>query len=249
MDVGRNKLAKFADLRTFRNVIQVPADFQSFHDHPLKGQWNKRFFGNSSPLVLELGCGKGEYTVSLAEMFPEKNFIGIDIKGARIWLGAKLAIERQLTNVGFLRTNIELIDFFFGEMEVGEIWLTFPDPQMEKIRRRLTSVSFLEKYRKIMPLTGIVHLKTDSNFLFQYTQALIEKNQLPVWSRIENLYASELLNEVLSVKTFYEKQWIERGIEIKYLSFGLNGNEQLTEPGLMFEKDRYRSFGRSANYY
>jgi tRNA (guanine-N7-)-methyltransferase len=244
--VGKNKLSKFADLLTYKNVVQAPVNGAEFHDHPMKGRWAADFFRNNSPLILELGCGKGEYTVSLGEMFPEKNFIGIDIKGARIWTGAKLAIEKGLINVGFLRTKIEVIDNFFDKDEVQEIWLTFPDPRMEKTRRRMTSTGFIEKYRKILADNGVIHLKTDSNFLFQYTNALIEKNHLPVYCRTGNLYYSDVLNDILSIRTYYEKQWIERGIEIKYLAFGPGNVNPLKEPEIRLERDPYRSFGRSA---
>jgi len=247
--VGKNKLAKFADLLTFRNVIQAPVDVPAFQDYPLKGKWSSGFFQNQLPIILELGCGKGEYSVSLAEMFPDKNFIGVDIKGARIWAGAKLALDRGLKNVGFLRTKIEMIGCFFADGEITEIWLTFPDPRMEKNRRRLTAACFLEKYRKILSDKGIIHLKTDSNFLFQYTSALVEKNNLPVFSKISNLYASDMLNEVLAIRTFYEKQWIDRGIEIKYLAFGFDGGLPFVEPDSGFERDTYRSFGRSARNF
>ncbi len=244
--MGKNKLSKFADLLTFPNVVQAPINESVFQDHPLKGKWATGFFHNQNPLVLELGCGKGEYTVGLGEVFPEKNFIGIDIKGARIWTGAKAALQKGLGNVGFLRTKIEMIECFFAPGEIGEIWITFPDPRMEKTRRRMTSVNFMNRYRKVLSPQGVIHLKTDSNFLFRYTDALVEKNHMPVLCRTENLYASDVLNDILSIRTFYEKQWMDRGIDIKYLAFGLWGDDPLLEPEIKPERDSYRSFGRSA---
>ena len=245
--MGKNKLIKFAELQTFGNVIQVPANGLTIKDHPLKGKWSSDFFRNNNPITLELGCGKGEYTVGLAEKYPAKNFIGIDIKGARIWSGAKAALQKNMSNVGFLRTKIEFINSFFDSDEVHEIWLTFPDPMMDKTTRRLTSANFLENYRKFLLSSGIIHLKTDSNFLFHYTCAVIEKNMMPVYAKTNNLYASELLNEILEIRTFYEKQWMEREIDIKYIAFGFREqSEKLAEPEGYFEKDNYRSFGRGA---
>lgn len=244
--MGKNKLKKFADLEVFTNVIQSPMQHPSQADHELKGQWNTRFFKNDQPLVLELGCGKGEYTVSLAKFMPDKNFIGVDIKGARMWKGAKMGFEQEIKNVGFLRTSIEIIDKFFGEGEVSEIWLTFPDPQMKSTRSRLTATNFMEKYRRILVPGGIVNLKTDSNFQYQYTLEMVKENGFEIVANTDNLYQSELLNDVLSIQTFYEKQWRERGIDIKYLAFKLSHNEPLREPEVEIEKDPYRSFGRSA---
>ena len=244
--MGKNKLAKFAEMQTFRNVIQPPVQGHILKDHPLKGKWKEVFFGNKLPLVLELGCGKGEYTTGLARMYPGKNFVGIDIKGARMWTGAREAILEGLGNVAFLRTKIEFLENFFGENEVEEIWITFPDPQMTKPGKRLTSTGFLKKYRMILVKGGTIHLKTDSNFLFSYTLALAKQNGLPLLACTGNLYESSLLNELLTIRTFYEKQWIDRGIEIKYISFELGDNSDFSEPEGEFERDSYRSFGRSA---
>lgn len=239
-------MKKFADLEVFTNVIQSPMQHPSQADHELKGQWNTKFFKDDQPLVLELGCGKGEYTVSLAKFMPDKNFIGVDIKGARMWKGAKMGFEQEINNVGFLRTSIEIIDKFFAEGEVSEIWLTFPDPQMKSTRSRLTATNFMEKYRRILVPGGIVNLKTDSNFQYQYTLEMVKENGFEIVANTDNLYQSELLNEVLSIQTFYEKQWRERGIDIKYLAFKLSHNEPLRESDVEIEKDPYRSFGRSA---
>jgi len=233
-------------MEAFANVVQSPMQHPDQADHELKGKWNTNFFKNSHPLTLELGCGKGEYAVSQAKFLPQKNFIGVDIKGSRMWKGAKMAIEQGVDNVGFLRTSIEIIDKFFADGEVQEIWITFPDPQMKSTRRRLTATNFMEKYRKFLAPGGIIHLKTDSSFQYQYTLEMVKANSFDIVANTENLYHSELLNDVLSIQTFYEKQWRERGINIKYLAFKLSHNKPLREPKVEIEKDPYRSFGRSA---
>lgn len=243
--MSKNKLAKFEEMKTFEHVVQAPYNAVGHNDFHLKGEWANRFFKNENPIVLELGCGKGEYTVELAGRFPEKNFTGVDIKGARLWKGAKIALQKELKNVAFLRTNIEIIGQFFGPGEVEEIWLTFPDPQMKKTRRRLTSSSFLNKYRTFLKKNGTIHLKTDSNFQFSYTRELAHKNNFEILAETDSLYDSAVLNETLQIKTFYEKQWLSRGINIKYLAFQLNDAE-LEEPEIAIERDEYRSFGRSA---
>ena len=238
-------MAKFSEMRQFDHVIQAPYHIIEQTDYHLKGEWAKRFFQNENPVILELGCGKGEYTVQLAGKYPEANFIGADIKGARLYNGAKQALEKGLKNVAFLRTNIEIINRFFGEDEIAEIWLTFPDPQMKKKRKRLTSTFFLENYRRFLKPNGIVHLKTDSNFQYTYTKELLHLNRFEVLAETDNLYESELVNETLQIKTFYEKQWLARGITIKYIAFKLNESE-FVEPDIEIERDEYRSFGRSA---
>jgi len=243
--VSKNKLAKFEEMKTFEHVVQAPYHAVGHNDFHLKGEWASRFFKNENPIVLELGCGKGEYTVELAGRFPEKNFIGVDIKGARLWKGAKIALQKELKNVAFLRVNIEIIGQFFGTDEVDEIWLTFPDPQTKKHRKRLTSTTFLNKYKNFLKKDGIIHLKTDSNFQYTYTSALAHKNNFEILAETDNLYDSAVLNETLQIKTFYEKQWLSRGINIKYLAFQLNDAE-LEEPEIAIERDEYRSFGRSA---
>jgi len=242
--VGKNKLSKFADLNTYEHVVQITYKKLLAEEFKYKGKWSEAFFGNSNPIVLELGCGKGEYTVKLASHFPEYNFIGLDIKGARMWVGATQAMERGLNNVGFLRTNIENIRLFFAEKEVSEIWLTFPDPQMKKTRKRMTATNFIEKYRKLMVPSGIIHLKSDSNFMYRYTEAMVAENQFEVIRKTDDLYRSELLDEVLSIQTYYERQWLDRGLSIKYLSFKLSHQNPLIEPDIEIEKDPYRSFGR-----
>ena len=246
--MGKGKLKKFADLEGYSHVIQATYKALNNDDFYLKGKWGKEFFRNENPIILELGCGKGEYTVQLAQKYPDKNFIGVDIKGARLWKGAKFAHEQGLKNVAFIRTNIEIVNLFFGENEVAEIWLTFPDPQMKKTRKRLTATNFIENYKKFLAKDGIVHLKTDSNFQFQYTCAMAETNQFEVISKIGDIYNSNQLTDVLKIKTFYEKQWLSRGISIKYISFKVNHQQVLVEPDIEIEKDAYRSFGRSASH-
>ncbi len=243
--MGKNKLAKFSEMEHFENVIQVPFQKLQSEKFILKGKWASDFFRNSKPVILELGCGKGEYTVELAEKNPLANYIGVDIKGARMYVGAKKALEKNLRNVAFLRTNIEIIDRFFDAGEVAEIWLTFPDPQMKKTRKRLTSTVFLNLYRRILAKDGIIHLKTDSNFQFTYTSAVVRLNGFEILAETNDLYNSEILDDTLQIKTFYEKQWLNRGIRIKYLAFRINESE-FTEPEIDIEKDEYRSFGRSA---
>ena len=226
------------------NVFQFP--FAALRDggFPLKGRWNSDYFGNDNPIVLELGCGKGEYTVGLAERMTDKNYIGIDIKGARMWTGAKHAASVGLKNAAFLRTNIELIDSFFAPGEVSEIWITFPDPQMKKVRKRLTGTRFLELYRRILVDDGIIHLKTDSPFLYTYTDALVNVNGLRTDINTADLYNSDYSNEILGIKTFYEQQWLERGLSIKYIKFHLCAEPPLQEPDIEIEPDTYRSFSR-----
>lgn len=243
--MGKGKLKKFQEMETFEHVVQFPFNKLKQDNFHLKGNWAKEFFKNKNPIILELGCGKGEYTVALAERNPGFNYIGVDIKGARLFTGAKQALQKGLKNVAFLRTNIEITGQFFGPDEIAEIWLTFPDPQMKKTRKRLTSTTFLNKYKHFLKKDGIVHLKTDSNFQYTYTHALVYLNKFEVLSETDNLYESDLLTETLQIKTFYEKQWLARGINIKYISFKISDKEFL-EPNIEIEQDEYRSFGRSA---
>ena len=243
--MGKGKLAKFADMERYENVFQYPFSVVDNVPFDMKGHWREMYFHNENPIVLELGCGKGEYAVELARRFPEKNFIGVDIKGARMWTGATQALNDGLKNVAFLRTNIEIIDRFLGEDEVQEIWLTFSDPQMKNPRKRLTSTYFLERYRHFLVDGGILHLKTDSNFLFTYTTYLVEKNQLPLLSRTEDLYGSDDRDEVASsIQTYYENMWIERGLNIRYMKFLLPRTGELEEPNVEIPLDEYRSYKR-----
>jgi len=247
--VGKNKLSKFADMEVFPHVFQVSSHaVREGANFEMKGKWNELFFKNDHPIVLELGCGKGEYTVGLAQLYPDKNFIGVDIKGARLWTGAKDSLERSMKNVAFLRTDIEMIHHFFAENEVSEIWLTFPDPQMKKVTKRLTATNFMNLYQQFLKVDGLIHLKTDSNFMFTYTREMVNANQYPVVFSNDDLYASDLKDPILGIKTYYEQQWLERGITIKYIQFKLEKRTAFVEPDLEIEYDVYRSFGRSKRH-
>ena len=243
--MGKGKLAKFADMRDYPHVFEYPYSVVDDVPFDMKGHWGERFFKNDRPIVLELGCGRGEYTVGLGRLFPEKNFIGVDIKGARMWTGATESLQAGMTNVAFLRTQIEIIDRFFAPGEVSEIWLTFSDPQMKKATKRLTSTYFMERYRRFLVDGGRVHLKTDSNFMFTYTRYMVEHNHLPVEVMTEDLYHSGLADEILGIRTYYEQQWLDRGLNIKYLRFRLPHEGTLTEPDVEIELDDYRSYNRS----
>lgn len=243
--MGKGKLSKFADMASYPHVFEYPYSVVEEVPFELKGKWGKEFFKNDRPIVLELGCGRGEYTVGLAKMFPDKNFIGVDIKGARMWSGATESLKEGLKNVAFLRTNIEIIERFFAKDEVSEIWLTFSDPQMKKATKRLTSTYFMERYRKFLKNNGLVHLKTDSNFMFTYTKYMVEKNQFPVEFMTEDLYHSGLVDDILNIKTYYEQQWLDRGLSIKYMKFMLPQEGELEEPEVEIELDEYRSYNRS----
>lgn len=213
----------------FSNVLQPAFDDVYNKDHRLKGKWNKSFFKNDNPIVLELGCGKGEYTVELAKRTVEKNYIGIDIKGARIWKGAKQALEENIKNAAFLRTRIELISSFFDKNEIDEIWIIFPDPQSKEKKKRLTSGKFLNLYKNILKTDGLVHLKTDSNLMYTYTREIIKHNNMEIECFTDDLYKSCLLNNSLSIKTFYENQFLEQGSNIYYLCFKLNNLSTIEE--------------------
>ena len=271
--MGKGKLAKFADMATYENVFQYPYSVVEHVPFAMKGHWREQYFHNNNPIVLELGCGKGEYTVELAKLYPDRNFIGVDIKGARMWTGATQALNEGLKNVAFLRTNIEIIERFFAEDEVQEIWLTFSDPQMKNPRKRLTSTYFMERYRKFLIDGGIIHLKTDSNFLFTYTSYMVEKNHLPILLRTTDLYSEKSdysdysdysensdysdysdysensdhseFSEASSIQTYYESMWIARGLNIKYMKWELPRNGELTEPDVEIELDDYRSYHRT----
>lgn len=243
--MGKNKLAKFAELETFHHVFQVPSGILlSGKGFEWKGKWNEMFFKNNNPIVLELGCGKGEYTVELARQFPDKNYIGVDIKGNRIWTGARKSLQEGLKNAAFIRTNIEMIHHFFSSNEVSEIWLTFPDPQMKKTSKRLTATNFIRSYLNFLKPEGVIHLKTDSNFMFTYTCEMVKANHFQVIDYQEDIYASESVSPILNIKTYYEQQWLERGIAIKYIGFVPLKNSELIEPDIEIEPDPYRSFKR-----
>ncbi|MDR2824942.1 MAG: tRNA (guanosine(46)-N7)-methyltransferase TrmB [Prevotellaceae bacterium] len=248
--MSKNKLAKFAEIATFPHVFQVSSnEILSGKTFDFQGNWNKNVFKNTNPIVVELGCGKGEYTVELAARYPDHNFIGVDIKGARIWTGAKRSFEAKMKNVAFIRTDIEMISRFFAPAEVSEIWLTFPDPQMKKTNKRLTSTNFMKRYQQFVENEGIIHLKTDSNFLFIYTKEMIKANDYQVITAIDDLYANaeaQNYSPLCEIQTFYEKQWLHRGISIKYIAFKLTEKQKFIEPQIEIEKDAYRSFGRNA---
>ncbi|MBS4062449.1 MAG: tRNA (guanosine(46)-N7)-methyltransferase TrmB [Bacteroidetes bacterium] len=220
---SKNKLKRFAENETFDNLFQLSYEQLYQEDFHLKGKWSKEFFKNDNPIILELGCGKGEYTIGLARQKPDCNFIGVDIKGARLWRGLKTAHEQNMKNVAFLRTRIELINNYFSENEVSEIWITFPDPQPRNSRekKRLTSPRFLERYRHFLKKDGVIHLKTDSDLLYQYTMDSLEAHSNPVEYHTEDLYAIAEEMEVKQIRTFYEQIWLGQGLKIKYIRFGL----------------------------
>lgn len=220
---SKNKLKRFKENDTFKNVVQ-PTREEVQEGFALKGKWEEHF-GNANPIVLELGCGKGEYTVGLAKQNPNKNFIGIDIKGARFWRGAKTALEEGLNNVAFLRTQIELLDLLFTKDEVSEIWITFPDPQIKykRTKHRMTNEVFLNKYKKILQPNGLVHLKTDSEFMHGYTLGLLHGLRHEIIYANHDVYKNEgSPKEVLDIQTFYENQYLEKGKAITYIQFRIN---------------------------
>ncbi|MFG6428200.1 tRNA (guanosine(46)-N7)-methyltransferase TrmB [Lepagella muris] len=243
--MGKNKLKKFADMSTFRCALQYPREVLLKEGFPYVGKWHEDFFGNEGGITLELGCGKGEYTVALAKSNPARNYIGVDIKGARMWSGAKEVEETGIGNAAFLRAEIENIDKFFAPGEVDEIWITFPDPQMQKTRKRLTSVRFLQMYGKFLKPGGVINLKTDSPFLYEYTRRLAELNGFEMLVNTDDLYGSGMADPVSSIKTYYESQWLSRGKKIKLLSMRVPDFSNLQEPDSSdIEKDDYRAYPR-----
>lgn len=257
--MGHGKLRKFAENETFRCLLQPDSEEllirgagPGLHlkDHPVKGHWNETVFDASRPIVLELGCGKGDYTIALAERYPEINFIGVDIKGARLWKGAKYATEHALRNVAFLRTRIEFIESFFGPGEVSGIWLTFSDPQMGSENKRLSSPMFLERYRKFLTLSAVIHLKTDSRFLYEYTLATVRDNHLTLLMRGTDIYNEPLTvadgvvppgpeSEIFTVRTFYEQYFLSLGLPITYLAFRPRKDGPYVNPS--FDADYWRA--------
>ncbi len=231
--MGRNKLAKWSELAAFDNVFQPEIGDVSTKDHPVKARWEKDIFKNNNPIILELGCGKGEYTVGLATRFPENNYIGIDIKGARMWRGAKTSNEQNLPNVAFIRTRIEFINSFFSTDEVDEIWITFPDPHpgRRNSNKRLTSPRFLNTYRLFLKNRGLIHLKTDNVELYDYTKTIVTNNDLETIYNTSDLYSENLTNEILSIRTHYEKIFLNEGLKINYLSFKID-KEKFIEDAL-----------------
>ena len=222
---SKNKLKRFKENETFSNVIQPTREEVLNNTLILKGNWNRDFFKNENPIVLELGCGKGEYSVNLATMFPEKNFLGIDIKGARFWRGAKTALAEKINNVGFLRTQIELVDCIFDENEVDEIWITFPDPQIKykRTKHRMTNPDFLNKYKKILKPNGMVHLKTDSEYMHGYTLGLLQGLGLTIEYAHHDVYGTtNAPKEVTDIQTYYESQYLAINKKITYLRFNFS---------------------------
>ena len=225
----KNKLQKFEENKSFDNLFQYSYERIMAEGFPLKGRWHEEFFHNDNPIVLELGCGKGEYTVGLARAHRDINYIGVDIKGARMWRGLTQAREEGLANVAFIRTRIDQIEHFFTPNEVDEIWVTFPDPHPgegeRNARHRLTSPEFLERYRKFVKPDGVLNLKTDSPIMYEFTlHEVIEKQGLPLIYHTDNLYANDDVLEVKTIRTFYEQMWLDEGRTIKYLRFRINNN-------------------------
>ena len=222
--MGKNKLRKFSEMENFENVIQ-PETYHLTDDISLKGKWNTDFFKNENPIVLELGCGKGEYSVSLAERYPEKNFIGIDIKGNRMWKGATDSIKMGLENIAFLRIRIENIEKCFSENEISEIWITFPDPQIKykRTKHRMTNPEFLKKYKKILKPKGVVHLKTDSEYMHGYTLGLLQGLGLKIEYAHHDVYGTtNAPKEVTGIQTYYESQYLAIRKKITYLRFNFS---------------------------
>ena len=221
--MGKNKLARWTELGSYDNVIQPEISEISGKDHPVKGNWQNELFKNENPIVLELGCGKGEYTIGLANRFPDNNFVGIDIKGARLWRGAKTSNEQKLPNVAFLRTRIEFINSFFSKNEVDEIWITFPDPHPggRNSNKRLTSPRFLNSYRLFLKDKGLIHLKTDNSELYNFTKTVVNYNNLETVISTNDLY-SDKIDNILSIRTHYEKIFLDAGLKINFLSFRLD---------------------------
>lgn len=233
--MGKDKIKRFQENRTFECMVQ-PLFEEVFHkDYKLKGRWRSDFFKNDNPIILELGCGRGEYTIGLAKMCPDKNFIGIDVKGARIWRGGRTATDDKMNNVGFLRTRIEFIESFFSEGEIDEIWITFADPQLKKTRsrKRLTSSTFLTQYAKFLKKEGVINLKTDSPHLHLYTRWITKLNGLTEYVVCDDIYNDDnrkvLSEEVLEIKTTYENRFLSEGYPITFLKFGLMGKKEFVE--------------------
>jgi len=235
--MAKNKLKRFADNLKYQHVFEPPYSLIQSDSFEMKGNWH-HFFNNNKPITLELGCGKGEYTVGLAEMYPDRNFIGIDLKGARLWVGATYAKEKQLKNVAFIRSRVDFLESFFSPKEVSEIWITFPDPQNKKRKKRLTFPRFLTIYSNILKTDGLIHLKTDSNKLYHYTKSVAEANQLHIHQSCEDIYNSNILNKELHIKTFYESLFTAKNDNINYISFNLGKNTFIDAD---FDEDLYEN--------
>lgn len=233
--MGKDKLKRFAENEGFKCLFQPEFDEIFRKDYKLKGKWHSEVFGNDNPIVLELGCGRGEYTVEMARKFPDINFMGIDIKGARLWRGAKSATEESLSNVAFVRCRIEFIEWLFGKGEISEIWITFADPQINRDNKRLTGTLFLDRYRKFLVPNGPIHLKTDSLYLHNYTVAMATLNGLEIKEINKDIYGTGRADELLSIKTHYEENYLSQGVAITYMVFLLDQSKKLIEP----DKDSY----------
>lgn len=243
--MGKNKLRRFDEMTRMDCVLQYPWARLEAEGFGMKGRWHSDYFHNDRPIVVELGCGRGEYTVELAQRNRESNYIGIDIKGARMWAGAREATRQKLTNVAFLRTDIELLTHFFAPGEVSEIWITFPDPQMKKVRKRLTSTRFLELYRQVLAPEGLVRLKTDSPFLYTYTEAMARHNGITIADISADISESHPDDATLCIRTHYERQWLARGLCSRYIALvAHSGTESPTEPEIDIPYDTYRSYSR-----
>ncbi|MCI1778886.1 MAG: tRNA (guanosine(46)-N7)-methyltransferase TrmB [Bacteroidales bacterium] len=227
---GKDKLRRFRENATFKCLLQPSFEEVYEKDFRFKGKWRKEIFGNDNPIILELGCGKGEYTVSMAQAFPDKNFIGMDIKGARLWKGAKYVEEHSIGNAIFIRSRIEFITAFFAKGEIDEIWITFADPQLGKARKRLTGSMFLNRYTEILKKNGIINLKTDSKYLYNYTLAAATQNGLGIIEAEDDIYGNEKGSGILGIKTFYETNFLKIGLPIQYLSFHLETEKRYGEP-------------------
>lgn len=255
--MGKGKLVKFAELETFENVFQNK-DYKKPKPELLeyRGQWAKKYFGNDRPIVLELACGKGEYTLAMARMFPERNFIGVDIKGARIHVGARTALEENLKNVHFLRCRIELLDQIFDEGEIDEIWITFPDPfpRSRSAKHRLTSPRFIELYRRICRKDALVHLKTDSMGLFGYTQCVLRDMEIEPAILQPDIYGKNTIDDLLKIRTYYESQHLRDGAMIHHIAFRVNADEQpdfferVYDVARQIPPGRVTSYGAIAKY-
>lgn len=221
--MAKKKLLHFAENKTFRHYFEMPFSQLHTQGHPMKGHWNDDFFSNKGPLIIEIGCGKGEYTVGQARFFPENNYIGIDIKGARIWRGAKTIEEQNIGNAAFIRSQAGLLHYWFDTNEVDQIWITFPDPQPgSRQNKRLTSPRYLRMFTAFLRQGGIVHLKTDSRELFEYTLEVIQDHHLPLHQRVDDIYRTISSGPLCEIRTFYESMWLEQGKTISYIAFGID---------------------------
>lgn len=231
MSIG--KLQRFEELKTFKNVFQPEFDYKNCSDYEYKGKWSS-IFGNNNDIVLELGCGRGEYTIFLSKKYPNKNFIGIDIKGARIWRGAKEATQQKIKNVLFLRINIDFINYFFAKDEVSELWIPHPDPQPKKPSKRLISCNFLAIYQSFLKDNSTINLKTDNTNLYNYAIDIIEANNFNVLEKYDDIHSSDIDNEIIQVNTYYENMFLKQGEKIKFVKFLLEKGVQIKEPVYKF---------------